>query len=931
MSTALERIGPYPIARELGRGGMGVVYLGRDLKLDRPVAIKVLPEAFAHDPERLARFEREARILASLNHPNIGAIYGLEEDDGRRFLALEYVEGETLFHRIARHALPLDEALEVCRQIAAGLEAAHESGVVHRDLKPGNVKFTPTGQVKVLDFGLAKGGAAAPGSSDVDPSHSPTLTVAGTGSGVILGTAAYMSPEQARGKSVDRRTDIWAFGCVLFECLTGQQAFAGETVSDTIAKILQGTPEWGALPGQTPGGVRHLLERCLEKDARRRLRDIGDARIELEEALAARTSSVQAATTAARDARPRRLASIRMLVLGAVAGLVVAWVTRGMIGPGALGRHASGVFTGVGHFSISTPADQQTMSTALSADGTTLIAGTRAKEGHADDPVRLRWYIRRLDGNEWKPVPGTENLNRVVFPFDSHVQYLVAPAGPGATQNRIWRVTIDGSSPPVAVADWKDDWGSAARLESGDILVTQELGSSLVRLSAKGGEPSAPVKLDVGAYDGGWGMWRPLPKDRGVLLMGSHYGPRGWSSAIGVLDIAASRAKLLIDDAGFPCFVPPRTLVFSRGDVLLAAPFDLRRLQVTGAAVPIMRGLSSTEAASPGRFVVGENGTLSYNSGGLMGLQRRLAIVEGSGVVRPWSEDRLAMKQIPTVARDGKKIAVVATNAQGIDEIWVSELDRPQLRRVIYLSEADCWYPVWSPDAGSIAFQRGGLSGDDGVYIQDLSSSVAPHRVYKPARRDEFANPTSWSANGSWLLATQQIGAKSDVLLIPLRSPMAPNDSVPAPRPLVASPANRAGAVFSPDGRLVAYHSDESGSFEVYVSEFRSDGLTGPPVKVSVAGGNSPRWTPDGRKILYGSTRTRRLMSAEIHTSPMLSVGARTERLDTEKLRILSPRPLPDGTLVGILRGDDEQAEITNMEVVINWTQELEQKLRAAK
>ncbi|MGH7741916.1 MAG: serine/threonine-protein kinase, partial [Candidatus Eiseniibacteriota bacterium] len=276
------QIGPYPIVREVGRGGMGVVYLGEDPRLKRPVAIKVLPDAFALDADRLLRFEREARLLAALTHPNIAGIYGLEEDAGRRFLVLEYVEGDTLAGHQHGRALPIDETLEICRQIAAALEAAHEAGIVHRDLKPGNVKLTPAGEVKVLDFGLAKGSSSGAESSP-DLSHSPTLTQAATGMGVILGTAAYMSPEQARGKTVDRRTDIWSFGCVLYECLTGVQAYAGETVSDTIAMILQGEPDWSRLPGKTPEKLRTLLGRCLEKDARRRLRDIGDARIEIEE------------------------------------------------------------------------------------------------------------------------------------------------------------------------------------------------------------------------------------------------------------------------------------------------------------------------------------------------------------------------------------------------------------------------------------------------------------------------------------------------------------------------------------------------------------------------------------------------------------------------------------------------------------------------
>ena len=300
--TAGTQLGHFEVVAPLGAGGMGEVFHARDTRLGRDVAIKALPPAFAQDPERGARFEREAKLLASLNHPNIGAIYGLEEFGGIRYLVLEFIDGETLDRRLSRGALPLGEALDVCRQIATAVEAAHESGVVHRDLKPANVMLTASGVVKVLDFGLAK--AAASGSpSDTNLSASPTMTYAATAAGVILGTAAYMSPEQARGKAVDRRTDIWSFGCVLYECLTSRRCFDGETTSDLIASILQGEPDWNAQPGQTPARVRELLRRCLDKDAKRRLRDIGDARLELEEAIAQRTSSASPKGSAPRDSR----------------------------------------------------------------------------------------------------------------------------------------------------------------------------------------------------------------------------------------------------------------------------------------------------------------------------------------------------------------------------------------------------------------------------------------------------------------------------------------------------------------------------------------------------------------------------------------------------------------------------------------------------
>jgi eukaryotic-like serine/threonine-protein kinase len=448
MTERPSRIGSYPIERELGRGGMGVVYLGRDVRLERLVAIKVLPDALAHDAERLARFEREARILASLRHVNIAGIYGLEESDGRRFLTLEYVEGDTLAQRVDRGALPIEEALDVCRQIAAGLEAAHEGGVIHRDLKPGNVKITPGGEVKVLDFGLAKGGAGnALSGSEANLSLSPTLAATATGVGIILGTAAYMSPEQARGRLVDRRTDIWAFGCVLYECLTGRQLFTGETVSDVLAKILERDPDWEALPPRLPSRARELLRRCLEKDSKRRLRDIGDARIQLEEALVDLKSEASAPprerrAPATSPGSTRMLAiGAAMAALGAIAG-VAGW---SRFGPDSLLRHqAKKTFEGVAHVSITLPPDVRFDAMALLPHGK-LLAGRgrpRSREGSGAEAVAMI-YTRPLDSYDMKPLAGTEGVG-LAFPSpDGRSVFFTAPVtrGPRRRGSRACRWT----------------------------------------------------------------------------------------------------------------------------------------------------------------------------------------------------------------------------------------------------------------------------------------------------------------------------------------------------------------------------------------------------------------------------------------------------------------------------------------------------------
>jgi predicted Ser/Thr protein kinase len=474
------RIGAYPIEREIGRGGMGVVYLGRDERLKRAVAIKVLPEAFALDPDRLARFEREARLLAALSHPNIAGIYGFEEDQGRRFLVLEFVEGETLAEHQRGRALPIEETLDVCRQIAAALEAAHEAGIVHRDLKPGNVKLTPSGEVKVLDFGLAKGASSGADSSP-DLSHSPTLTQAATGLGVILGTAAYMSPEQARGKMVDRRTDIWSFGCVLYECMTGVQAFAGETVSDTIALILQGEPDWARLPGKMPEKLRVLLGRCLEKDARRRLRDIGDARIELEELLGARISGAPRAAAAAHvaaAAKPRSRAmtlagGVALALIGAVAGALL-WPMLSPKPPAApyrftVGSPGQAEVDGDGAQNVISPDGRQIAFSATDSGGTSAL------------------WVRPLGSFESRRLGGTEGALLPFWSPDSRQLGFFA-------DGKMRRVRVTGGTPEVICDAPSGRGGSWSR--KGDIVFNPAPGGGLYMVRVTGGTPVAVTAID---------------------------------------------------------------------------------------------------------------------------------------------------------------------------------------------------------------------------------------------------------------------------------------------------------------------------------------------------------------------------------------------------------------------------------------------------
>jgi serine/threonine-protein kinase len=557
-----ETLGHYRILDKLGQGGMGEVYRARDPRLNRDVALKVLPSAFAQDPERMARFEREAQVLASLNHPNIAQLYGLEE----RALVMEYVPGEVL-----RGPLPVDEALPLARQIAEALEYAHERGIIHRDLKPANIKVTPEGQAKVLDFGLAK--ALEGEASGADLAQSPTLSAGPTRAGVILGTAAYMSPEQARGKPLDRRTDIWAFGCVLYELLVGRQTFGQETFSDTNAAILTREPDWSLLPAATPAKVRDLLRRCLQKNARQRLRDIGDARLLIDEALAGEPAPME-------GPRPRRgpglIAAFAAGLLAAGAGAWLAWRTKPPA-PAAVKR-----------FVITLPPNEQlpaesvgqaVPAIALSRDGTRLVyAGVR------DGAIRL--YLRRLDQVEAVPIPGTEGAEGPFFSPDGEWVAFLA-------QRSLKKVSLAGGTPQtIAEASQGGTW-----TVDNSILYTARPSAGISRLPAAGGESQPVTQLDVKEKLGSHRWAQVLPGGQ-ALLFAFGVGPFFLTPSIHAQSLNVGTRRRLLEDANFPQYAASGHLVFVRNGLLMAAPFDARKLEVTGAAVPVVEGVRVSPSGS---------------------------------------------------------------------------------------------------------------------------------------------------------------------------------------------------------------------------------------------------------------------------------------------------------------------------------------------
>jgi serine/threonine protein kinase/Tol biopolymer transport system component len=883
MNAHPEQIGPYPIERELGRGGMGIVYLGRDTKLDRPVAIKVLPDLVTDDADRLARFEREARLLASLNHPNIAGIYGIEESEGNRFLALEFVDGPTLAERLDRGALPVDESINVAFQIACALEAAHENGVIHRDLKPGNVKLAPTGEVKVLDFGLAKG-AATSGDSDSNLSHSPTLTLAGTGVGVILGTAAYMSPEQARGKPVDRRTDIWSFGCVLYECLTGRQLFAGETASDIIAKILEREPDWEALPARTPEKVRQLIRRCLEKDPKRRLRDIGEARIELEDVEAARTSSIRTVATDATssEVRPARRAGAIPWVIAAVA---IAVAAASLLSSGLFKRSTDAPLV---RFQVTPERGITILPTgpelAISPDGRMLVYGA------ADSTGSYLLWIRPLDSLEATPLAGT---NEAYLPFWSPDSRTI---GFFAT-DKLHTISLDGGSVETLCDGIGGRGGSWNR---DDIIIFGVGAGPIYKVPASGGTPEAITALDSTRKETAHRFPFFLPDGKRFLFvtlpmqLGQH------DVFIGDLD-ASQPAHLMSAQSGV-IYAEPGYLLYQRGANIVAQLFEAGAASVTGE--PWVIGAAPQRPDYTGANVVcaSESGQLAYLSA--QDLNTRIAWFDRQGREVGSIAVAEGIYDGPSLSPDGRLLALERKTAPGESDIWLVELDRVVANRFTF-GPGENRIPLWTPDGQSVVFQSN-RNGPWDIFIKPVDGSTPEQPILTSDAT--FKHPTSIAPDGRHLLFDQlRSGGGMDIWVLPLEGDR-------EPLPYVVTSYYEGDGKISPDGRWAAFASQESGTIEIYVTSFLTPGRK---YRISTNGGNRPQWRGDGREIIYLGVDGRTVMSVPIETEPQLRAG--------------TPRPLfrsPAGTVAGVATPDTQRflyaisesaGEQVSLTVIMNW------------
>ncbi|MEK6322724.1 MAG: protein kinase [Acidobacteriota bacterium] len=885
-------ISHYRIVNRIGAGGMGEVYRASDTKLNREVAIKVLPETFAQDKERVARFKREAQVLASLNHPNVAAIYGLEESGSLRALVLELVEGPTLADRIAAGAVPLDEAIHIARQIADALEYAHEKGIIHRDLKPANVKVTIDGAVKVLDFGLAKVFNDDTGGQDTDLSHSPTL-IKGTQSGMILGTAAYMSPEQAQGKTVDKRSDVWSFGVVLYEMLTGNQLFAGETVSDTLAAVLRDNIDWSALPDETPASMRELLARCLDRDRKQRLRDIGEARIAIEKCQRdpSGISTSGDAAEAPRERRGRSLLPWAVAAVFVVATLVLALtyyrsgseqprVVRAFIPPP---EKTSFYFVG----------DPHVGPVALSPDGRRLVFSAKAEGGSN------QLWVREISSPSAQPLRGTESGSYPFWSPDSRTLGFFA-------DGKLKKIEVAGGQPQTLCAAPQARGGTWNR--DGVIVFSPNSNSNLHRVSATGGASTPLIELDASQEENThrWPLFLPDGNHFLYVARSRSGSPEGVGPALKLGSLAGDKSRLLMRVPSNVAYASGY-LLFLQGTTLMAQAFDADKLELGAEAVPIAEGVQYDEAFARGTFSVSQNGVLVYKQG-MVQPTTTMQWFDRSGKQLGSIADRQIYRDT-ALSQDHKLLATSIRDVRGgLPDIWIYDVGRGVRTRFTFDADVDR-DPVWSPDGAKIVYASY-RKGRYDLYLKSLAGS-GEEDVLLESDVNKF--PESWSADGAYIAFSLFRESQTDVWILPMVGEK-------KPFPFLQTRFNESGAVFSRDGRWIAYTSDESGREELYVTSFPSPGRKW---QVSTTGGQNPRWRRDGNEIYYLATDNK-MMATEVKSSgDTIEAGASRSLFETRAVRPGKSYDIhPDGQRFLINTGFEEK-DLGPLTLVVNWTTEL--------
>jgi eukaryotic-like serine/threonine-protein kinase len=911
-----RRLGTFEVRSLLGRGGMGEVYRAHDTKLGRDVAIKVLPQAFTADAGRVASLEREARVVAALNHPNIAGIHGLAESEGIRGLVLELVEGQTLAQHLdaavsSPPGLRLKEVLTIARQIADALEAAHEKGITHRDLKPGNVKVTPDGVVKLLDFGIAK--VVSGESPGRDFTQAQTVTDA-TRSGLIAGTAAYMSPEQARGKSVDKRTDIWAFGCVLFEMLSGKTAFQGDTVSDTIAAILERDPDWSTLPSNTPRAVRRLVQRCLEKDPKQRLHDIGDARLEIDQIIQSPTEDVDA-DVALHQSRTWR----RRTKLAAAAAVVLALSTAGVAWL-ALARE--GTVAGdarVSRFTLDFPKGTVTAPTldkalAFSPDGTHL-----ALTPWPGPPV-----VRRLDGLDTRPIEDSKPAvcrNAPMFSPDGAFVSWIEWNGIVGAQRPLFKASVAGGT-PVKITDYDHfhtgDWSA-----DGWIYWTNTYPGGIVRVRDSGGPIEPVTELDAANGERSHRFARLLPGGDALIYTVATAGITTYDDArIDVWDLKTRQRKTLVTGGSAAVYSPSGHIVYARAGSLFAVPFDLERREVTGAPMQVVDDVMMSRNTGAAHFAVSHRGDLAYVPGAVEGGNRTLVWVDRSGKAETVPLDP-ASYLYPRLAPDGQTMAVEIEGPN--HDFYFYDFARTVLSKVT--TDGLSHNPVWSPDGKRLAF-RSWLAGGMTMWWMNADRSETPERLDPKGTRQ---NPVSFSPDGKFISFDQKDADTEDDAWI---MPVAGGGEA---RPIARSKFGEGSAKFSPDGRWIAYSSTESGRPEIYVQPF--PGL-GPKIQISNAGGTDPMWRRMGGELYYRQGNKMMAVSVDAR-GPQLQASAPAMLFEGvyyegtgASCEMGGPAAAnydvtPDGKRFLMVRDNSAGIFGTRAIVVLNWAEELKAKERA--
>jgi len=894
------KLAHYEINSHLGSGGMGDVYQATDSKLGRSVAVKFLPEAFARDADRVARFEREARVLASLNHPNIAAIYGLEEANEKKFLVMELISGETLAERIARGSLPMDESVTIATQIAEALEAAHEKGIIHRDLKPANIKLTPDGKVKVLDFGLAK--VYEPDAGTPSLSNSPTVaSMATTNAGVIFGTAAYMSPEQAAGKPVDKRADIWSFGVVLWEMLTGKRLFDAETVSHTLADVLRSPIEFDRLPMQ-PTSIRRLLRRCLDRNVQTRLRDIGEARIALENLV--REPDDVPIVIQARHTK-------------------IGWIVVGILAA-ALG------VAGFGWWRSTLPVSRPLI--RLSVDlGPDAVAGTRTTAILSPDGTRIVFPIRgpngvrqlatrTLDQATVTAISGTDGASDPFFKPDGRWIGFFA-------DGKLKKVAVQGGA-PVTLCDGADarggSWG-----DDDTIVFVPQAGVGLMRISGAGGATPSVIKTNNEIFP----RWpQVLPGGKNALVTMSP-NPFSWEDGdIGVVSIDTGQIKVVQHGGYFGRYLPSSSgtahLVYVHESTLFAVPFDLARLETSGAPVPVIADVAGNSVDGGGQFDAAAKDSLVYIAGKSTGSSSYpIAWMHSPGTTTPLMA-KPGSYSAPRFSPDGKRLAYTLMGSKGAD-LWVYDLQRDIPSQLTFNAPGNLEM-AWTPDGKHIAFGSN-TEGVAAMWWIRSDGSGEPQKLLERKNTGIGLRPQSFTPDGSRLVYDDNVtsGAGVEIWSVPLDL-TDPEHPVPGkPEPFLAAAPRQVDASISPDGKWIAYSSNESGIDDVFVRPFRG---TGGKWRISTNGGKFPMWSRTGRELFYLSLADSRIMVSSYAVEGD-SFSAAKPRLWSDR-QVLLPNFIrvldlhPDGKRFAVFPRPEAEEAKGNLHVtfLLNFSDELHRK-----